>query len=239
MDNEVSPMSSQPLLPPSNAALSLSLSLPSPREFLTALFDALPTVPVPQFTPPGNPLLQLAPKDRSVFVTLHCLFPNDFVPALDVLDRGLVTRVVQTAGGPDDDHENLPAVYYVRSSQPQSRGSARFRHYEPYEDAQKSYEVRLDSWNCSCPAFAFAAFSSSPEDVLPANGRGGVPAPPGTFGGLSLPLASGADPVCKHLLACFLAERCRALFDASGMEYVREKRVSKAEMAGLAAGWNG
>jgi hypothetical protein len=231
-----------------------TLLLPSAREFLTALFDGLPTAPPPPFTPPANPLLQLPPKDRGIFVTLHCLFPNDFVPALDLLDRGLVTKIVQiqSTSRPNDDglaRGGLPpAVYYVRSSQPQSRGAAaRFRHREPVDDSQKSYEVRLDSWNCSCPAFAFAAFSRSPEAGLLARDLDGVPVPlpaaaaasAWTFGGLSLPVASGEDPVCKHLLACLLAERCRALFDASGMGYVKEKRVSKAEMAGLAAGWNG
>ena len=163
--------------------------------------------------------------------------------ALDVLDRGLVTRIIQTTGSDDvPPHGSLPAVYYVRSSQPQSRGAGRFRYGEPLDDAQRFYEVRLDSWNCSCPAFAFASFSSSPDNDIPARYIGGEPASArtaGMFGGLSLPPTNGADPVCKHLLACFLAERCRALFDASGMGYVKERRVSKAEMAGLAGGWNG
>jgi hypothetical protein len=48
-----------------------------------------------------------------------------------------------------------PYVYYVRSAQ------RRTSRYGTSVDATSSYEVRLRAWNCSCPAFAFAAFPAS------------------------------------------------------------------------------
>ena len=47
---------------------------------------------------PQNPLSRLSPsqlaKVKPLLLTLHCLFPNDLLPALDILDRGLVQRLV-------------------------------------------------------------------------------------------------------------------------------------------------
>ena len=51
------------------------------------------------------------------------------------------------------------------------------------------------------------------------------------FGGISL--GDGMPPVCKHLLACVLAERCKGLFGG----FVEERDVSVEEAAGWAAGW--
>lgn len=52
------------------------------------------------------------------------------------------------------------------------------------------------------------------------------------FGGMSLG-EDGVPPVCKHLLACVLVDRCKGLFGAC----VEERRVSVEEAAGWAAGW--
>lgn len=50
---------------------------------------------------PQNPLSRLSPsqlaKVKPLLLTLHCLFPNDLLPALDILDRGLVQRLVVRA----------------------------------------------------------------------------------------------------------------------------------------------
>jgi hypothetical protein len=53
------------------------------------------------------------------------------------------------------------------------------------------------------------------------------------FGGVSL----GAEmpPVCKHLLACVLAEKCKGVFG----ECVEERKVGVELAAGWAAGWGG
>jgi len=52
------------------------------------------------------------------------------------------------------------------------------------------------------------------------------------FGGLSR--GAGAAPVCKHLLACVLVERCEVFAGC-----VDEREVSVEELAGWAAGWGG
>lgn len=56
------------------------------------------------------------------------------------------------------------------------------------------------------------------------------------FGGLSSLWAVGEEvgPVCKHLLACVVGERCGLL---SG--FVAERVVGRGEGAGLGAGWDG
>jgi len=115
-------------------------------------------------------------------------------------------------------------VYYVRSSQ-RPRGYKRGNN-EGLEGST-SYEVRLKAWNCTCAAFAFAAFNSSAPRLAQDEGaeKGGDEM---RFGGL---LRGEEVPVCKHLLACVLAERMGG--------YVEEKVVGREEMAGWAAGWGG
>lgn len=119
--------------------------------------------------------------------------------------------------------------------------------------------MRLQAWNCTCAAFAFAAFVgeggalptlqvTDPQGwgaVRGAHGEGGGEGEGDVrrgnagrerrrgweFGGVTL----GEDvPVCKHLLACVLAER------VEGLEaFVEEKVVEREELAGWAAGWGG
>ncbi len=115
-------------------------------------------------------------------------------------------------------------VYYVRSSQ-RPRGYKR-GNKEGLEGST-SYEVRLKAWNCTCAAFAFAAFNSSAPRLAQEEEaeKGGDEM---RFGGL---LRGEEVPVCKHLLACVLAERMGG--------YVEEKVVGREEMAGWAAGWGG
>ncbi|PVI01992.1 hypothetical protein DM02DRAFT_613302 [Periconia macrospinosa] len=153
--------------------------------------------------------------------------------------------------------------YYVRSAQHHHHHhrSSRFSSTAAaaYEANNTWYQVRLGAWNCSCPAFAFSAFPPSPArvsnthvatagvvssstswDAGVVGGRrrhenhGG---PAGwMFGGLSLQDGSdtsAAAPVCKHLLACVLAERCEGLFGA----FVVDRVVGVEEAAGWAAGW--
>ena len=113
-----------------------------------------------------NLLSQLSPNDtknaKSIFLTLHFLFPHELLPALDLLDRKLVTTLRL---GPDHKHE----VFYVQSASAQSNNpshlTARADKQPRYYDARRKakatdtyYEVRLDSWNCSCAGFAFDGF---------------------------------------------------------------------------------
>ena len=117
--------------------------------------------------------------------------------------------------------------------------------------------VRLEAWNCSCAAFAFESFPGSTypqaqkpwldlddsdsderedgnieeEDEMEA-GKGVE----WEFGGLSFDGKAGRNgrearkvPICKHLLACLLAERWDGVLGG----YVRERGVGREEMAGL------
>ncbi|TKA75721.1 hypothetical protein B0A49_03200 [Cryomyces minteri] len=142
------------------------------------------------------------------------------------------------------------AVYYVRSAQPQPyrshSSSSRYDSYKRRDNYEHTthYEVRLTAWNCSCPAFAFSAFpsatsssgvpsNSSLSDVETVSGNvlGERAGGDWEFGGLD---RRSETPVCKHLLACVLEERCPLL-----RGFVEERRVSVEEAAGWAAGWGG
>ncbi|KAK4251624.1 hypothetical protein C7999DRAFT_27698 [Corynascus novoguineensis] len=121
----------------------------------------------------------------------------------------------------------------------------------------KGYIVRLDAWHCSCAAFAFAAVQG---DSAASQGWQGTAGETGlgnddwhvspaadeshaevgteeewSFGGMSLD-GRGAGlneevPVCKHLLACVLAERWHTALG----RYVVKRTVQKEEMAGIVA----
>ncbi|KAJ4369843.1 hypothetical protein N0V83_005607 [Neocucurbitaria cava] len=131
-------------------------------------------------------------------------------------------------------------IYYVRSAQQRSS------RYSTSYDTTTSYEVRLKAWNCSCPAFAFSAFPAiHPEPPVVATDELSDTADATTterntdqeqdagwiFGGVSL--GDGMPPVCKHLLACVLVEKCSGIFGS----YVEERDVTVEEAAGWAAGW--
>lgn len=407
-------------------------TLPSPRVFLTELLSSLPGrtcirrddgrggvtareadastgTTTPTRAPAGagstnaaNPLRALQGNDRNVFLTLHVLFPNELLPALDLLDRGLVTRFVvvvvvvpaaaactqtqtqtqtqtaprQAAGGtvgasaipgngdaaasnrqeegeaavwvtsscietsntvgvsdadgggsgsgssnrgggratinttaiahatastpqppaggdpasrrPGPDAAGAaskpaaeerparvaPTLYYVRSAQQaqqqyhHNRSRYGHSHHDDEGDAGAPsslsvYEVRLAAWNCSCPAFAFAAFPPNLQEPSPeppeqyqdggaSHAAAARAADAGSeyatqtaeddvsgnfsFGGLRIGGAKGqVPPVCKHLLACLLVERASGLFGGC----VKEKVVSVEEAAAWAAGWGG
>lgn len=211
---------------------------------MTKLLSAVPEII--QGRNAAIPLADFATGDRQVMLTLHVLYPNEFLPALDLLDRRLVTRLIVSNERRDETQEapsNIKAskadgaisedglvVYYVRSAQQQRAG-----RFATSYDATTNYEVRLTAWNCSCPAFAFAAFPSSFEPATATS----EPGPhsrtydkASTVGGIYG--RSDDVPVCKHILACILAERCSLFTD-----FVEERRVSNAEYAGWAAGWGG
>lgn len=206
--------------------------LSSPRQFVTALVSSLPK------SGENDTPRDLA-SSKQALLTLHVLFPNELLPALDLLDRGLVTQLQCLAPeAPErDETENAddttPAgvalrTYCVRSSQQSSsRNASRFRN-AAYEHTTY-YEIRLEAWSCSCPAFAFSAFpatASTPTVETPAKH---LPTGEWLFGGLT----RGVDlPVCKHLLACALVEHS-SLFSHA----IEKRTVSLEEKAGWAAGW--
>ncbi|PLN77858.1 hypothetical protein BDW42DRAFT_176038, partial [Aspergillus taichungensis] len=222
---------------------------------------------------------------KQLMLTLHCLFPNELLLALDIVDRDLVRRyqiehqhqqqdchhpqaVNETATDSESPDHALHSSQEARSSgndspPPSSNGvffviSTSSTGSSPPLDTrsrvprtgQKGYEVRLHAWNCSCPTFALAAYRDpGPDD---AHSHLPLPSSPTTrqsksnngrscsFGG---DLTHGATkltpPVCKHLLACFLAERCPGVvnredsFSASSSGTV----LTADELACWCAGW--
>lgn len=205
-------------------------SLPSSRALVDSLVAQLSNTRRHERTSaaldrPSSALDGVVAEDKRLFVTLHCIFPNDLLPALDLLDRSHVTRFECDGGA---------ALYYVRSTQTsRSRGHRRGVAAVPHH-----HEVRLTAWNCSCPAFALAAFGrvSRWNDRLVQNPHGedmhrACNPPSCSFGGCTR--GDDVPPVCKHILACFLAERCRELFRS----HVDGKAVPLGEMAAWAAGW--
>lgn len=94
-------------------------ALPTPRQLLTAILNQISEIPAPTAPDPGNapaqkssvitrtdsfperardpptnPLRLVDARHRPLFTTLHVLFPSLLLPALDLLDRGLVTRLM-------------------------------------------------------------------------------------------------------------------------------------------------
>ena len=73
------------------------MTLPTPRNLLTSLFTSL-AAPSSTPTPANNvsapnPLRNLPEEKTALLSTLHVIFPSLLLPALDLLDRGLVTGV--------------------------------------------------------------------------------------------------------------------------------------------------
>ncbi|KAI4202168.1 MAG: hypothetical protein LQ346_002020 [Caloplaca aetnensis] len=247
-----------------------TVSLPKSRIQLTSLFASFPQDALTSSEQIANPLTHAPPSVKSLLLTLHVLFPNELLPALDLLDRKLVSKSILNdgfAGGIDPaTHVSAPtearedvttvsgSVYYVRSSQqPRSSRFAAGRTYDAFATSGQHYEVRLRAWNCSCPAYALVwvgylgdgafgglNFHDGQEDIKKAEEaiegmRGEVVEGMGRedrFGGLMR--GDGGMPVCKHLLACLLAESWKGFKD-----YVEERVVEREEMSGWAAGWGG
>lgn len=111
-------------------------ALPTPRQLLTLILNQISRIPAPttapgradglaahnsstitradsfperagQPPPPSNPLGLIDPRHRPLFMTLHVLFPSLLLPALDLLDRGLVARMVSPGEAAEGGHHPL------------------------------------------------------------------------------------------------------------------------------------
>lgn len=127
---------------------------------------------------------QKTSQTKPLMLTLHCLFPNELLLALDVLDRGLVRRLVTLQDDQDDpdgqeNHKDeddpmtgtglsdlapssqtrkiseKEAIFQVISASASASASTSTTR-QP--DKDKGYEVRLQAWNCTCPTFALCVF---------------------------------------------------------------------------------
>ena len=81
------------------------MALPTPRDLLTSLIATLSSPSQDKDPPSPNPLRGAPPEKAALLSALHVLFPSLLLPALDLLDRGLVTRVLlrsSTASKPTD-----------------------------------------------------------------------------------------------------------------------------------------
>lgn len=211
------------------------------------------THPQDQPNPTPNPLARIPPaqqpKVKPLLLTLHCLFPNELLLALDILDRGLVrrigdvTRTSSSSSTGDDlaerdmhreqysnanDVPNADDVFFVTSASV----------LRPYPNKEKSYEVRLHAWNCTCPTFSLLEFRAplaepgpEPEPELSASEPGPSGQCYGGFGGTLTRAKSSA--VCKHLLACVLLVRCPGIFGEC------RRVANREELAGCCSGWGG
>ncbi len=289
---------------------------------LTSIFDSFSSLSPPASTiqqpartpihelilpsqPPSttSPLHSLSTEDteraRSLFLTLHVLFPHELLPALDLLDRGLITRLTSLPASQGDGADNsnsdtktpareshLPSpnpgptairphtttskreheveveVFYVQSaSSTTTTGKTTTGKYSSRRAAAPAsaafYEVRLDSWNCSCPAFSVSAFQglgfddtatataiASFESEIPeqppfksdqSDRKGPGAHEPWRFGGIATNPSSAARsvPSCKHILAAVLAKVAPGLF----ADRVIERAVGREELVGWGAGW--
>ena len=231
-------------------------SLPTSTSFLTDLLSSLPLCSSPQqdlTSAPDSPLVSSTTKPT--LLTLHAIFPTILLPALDLLDRRLVTKFTLQDVSHGDQDEKRRVVYYVRSN---AQHDGRSRYGRGGDVGITSYEVRTVAWSCSCAAFAFSAFNNSRSsseyetrdtyeaykdddelldedaEMLDVPGRkGGVgEGNEWLWGGLVI--GEEEAPLCKHLLACVLAERWEV-----AAEMIDEREVGREEMAGWAAGWGG
>ena len=239
----------------------MSVPLPHPHTLITSMISQLAKIDAPSPIALSSLRRQDLKSAKPIFTTLHLLFPHELLPALDLLDRKLITQLFfgppsaaastapATRPGQSDDlsapTEQLPwEIFYVQSaSAAEVSSKSRSRYRRGYNPTRPHYEVRLDAWNCTCPAFAFSAFGGvsdvSDDQVSPVDPV--EQAVTGTdegggerwrFGGTATRNMTGA-PICKHILAALLGKALPSFF-ANGVE---RKEVSATEAAGWGAGW--
>ncbi|PNS21495.1 hypothetical protein CAC42_1274 [Sphaceloma murrayae] len=268
------------------------------RHLLTHLISCIASLPTPP-APGSNPLRSFtADKDtKNLFYTLHVLFPQDLLSALDLLDRGQVQRLLLAsplatapigdghdpaqhpppAPGPQQ-HRSERSLYLVSSSLSTQKSNChpnrQGRHghgstfasssiasrlqddahedddggNEGLDEAARHHLVRVETWSCSCPGFAFSLFPAwghggrdggdhdhgssdlgmGDEDV----GRGRSQGKEWVAGGF---LRGEQTPMCKHLMASLLVERCQNLFGG----FAKERELSVDEWVGWEAGYGG
>jgi hypothetical protein len=227
------------------------MDAPSTRALISSIIQQLASFTTGETTDFSN----LPPKAQQLLVTLHCLLPTTLLPALDLLDRELVTRVSDTTT-PEPQR-----AYYVRSITPVT-STGKFSA-QPIR-----YEVRLRPWNCTCASFTFAAYkdlvedepieldkteeleeTEEPEDTeeleetdepeeteeLEAEEPKETEEPEETeeieetiWGGVT---QDQNPPVCKHLLACVLGEYCFR-------DRVIEETIGQMAMAEMTFQWD-
>ena len=234
--------------------------LPNPRAVLTDLLSQLRQA-INLTDSSSNPLKDAPSSAKNILLTFHVLYPNEFLSALDLLDRHLLTRVVvvrrtenadqrresaaepTTASVTSVENNNVASMAVAGNQKPHrntplyfvrsAQQPRKFGAGRTYDPLATHYEVRPAAWNCSCPALVFAAFPSGIgiAGSTPSDLQEEGNDEGRRFGGLSRS-AHGMPPACKHLLACVLAEQCDVF-----KGFVEQKEISAEELAGWCAGW--
>ena len=242
----------------------MSTILPHPYVFVTSMISQLAKI---DSTRAGTiqSLSTLRRQDlksaKPIFTTLHFLFPHELLPALDLLDRKLVTQLMITRSAESDQGTAVPPVpadsttpavatqqpsleiFYVQSaSATASSSKTNTRYRRVYNPTGTYYEVRLDAWNCTCPAFAYSAFGGALDlghdqagaedgcDRMESEMNGNRPE--WRFGGTITRDGTGV-PICKHILAAMLGKALPDLFGYG----VEQKEITAVEAAGWGGGW--
>lgn len=204
-------------------------SLPSQQQLVTDIIDSLAKTSPSHSSSSETNNEESASNRRKLLLTLHVAFPNYLLPALDLLDRDLVTQIKAVednlGDGQDDEASNQgPRIHVVRSL-----GST-IKHSRA-EVHSKAYLVSLDAWNCSCEGFALDVFANGAH--VQQNARTSDRRTSMAFGGQQTTLQNGGEglPCCKHLLACLLATKWKRVFGS----HVTYKSCTSKELAGIVA----
>jgi hypothetical protein len=199
-----------------------------------------------------NIFTNLSPTDttqlKNLLLTLHCLFPNELLLALDILDRGFVMRYTYPNShnlnndiDNDTERENNDEtlIFIVQSTSNHDREAGGVGR-------GKVYHVHLKTWNCSCPAFVMNCFppatpgdSNDDSDMIDVIVEGQSDTEEAWFGGTLRNREVSYDdrsvPICKHILACVLVARCPNLFGRKCLTY--ELNNADTDRANEVAGW--
>jgi hypothetical protein len=133
--------------------------------------------------PPGHertpiPIASYTAALRRLLLTLHCLLPTLMLPALDLLDRGRVVRIVvvrsKDAAGSAGLNSSRPQGLHGVEDEASDTGLARREKKLRASSAHDLFlirsrtslskqlcQVRLDAWSCSCVEFSFGLFTST------------------------------------------------------------------------------
>lgn len=187
---------------------------------------------------------------KPLLLTLHCLLPNELLPALDILDRGLVRRIIRRNddGNSDSDNE-IDQEEKDSGSPPLARSTAESPSNEDMffvlsvsEPDKKGHEVRLQAWNCTCASFLSSAFPLDADSDIDPGPETDRDIDIGSLGGqencrlggiLTRGWGQSFPPLCKHILACVLLVRCPGLFVSGSQTWL----VGDEELAAWCAGW--
>lgn len=200
---------------------------------------------------------------RQQLLTLHVIFPSLLLPALDLLDRGLVTRLIvpvnptqaatsHTSHVPRDietepvqgQHTERDLVGQEATSfskdqicmySVQSAASTTSRGRRRHiPQASKSYAVHLDAWSCNCGAFALDAYSN--YDVTSSTERPqGSRTSSGGFGSLGMDARLGLQ---ENFPCCkhLLACLLAEKWRGAPRGYGEDRYITKEELAAIIGG---